>query len=152
MLILHVRQQQSELRLYLDVKQLVEQDLVPFLRSPVDQVIPGVRRPSDPAPLDRSVREAGNWRSRRIRRRLASGEGPCPHVADHHGPAQRHAPQAPAVALAQRLGFFEKCLGALLINLCIRRPRVAYDAAHQDRYPKRSYSHDHATDSAASYL
>jgi hypothetical protein len=46
-----------------------------------------------------------------------------------------------AVALAQRLGFFEESLGALLIDLRRRRPRVAYDAAHKYHHPRRSSSH-----------
>ena len=58
-------------------------------------------------------------------------------VGDHHRRADRHAPQTAAVALAERLGFLEVLLCALLIDLSGRRRRVAYHHVRQDCRAKR---------------
>ena len=48
-------------------------------------------------------------------------------------PSRSQSASAPAVALAERLGFLEVLLRALLIDLRERRRRVAYNRVRQDR-------------------
>src|SRR5262245_11639062 len=109
-----------------DVKRLVEERLATRASRPVGDRVPAERRPGRTAPLNRPVQQTDDLWPRRIRWRLASGERLCPRVADHHGRADRHPPEAPTVALAERLGFLEVLLCTLLIDLSCRRRRVAY--------------------------
>jgi hypothetical protein len=124
-----------------DMERFVEERLAARARRPVDQRVPGERHPHRVAPLNGPVQQTDELRARRIRRRLARGERLCPRVADHHRRADRHAPEAPTVALAERLGFLEVLLCALLIDLGHRRRRVAYNHVRQDCRAKRWYPH-----------
>ena len=103
------------------VKQFVKEEFVAAGRRRVDHKVPNVRRPRGAAPLDRRVRQTDEQRTSPFRCGLAGGERLRAQVADHHRSAQRHAPQAAAVAIAKRLDLLEVRLGALLIDLCRRR-------------------------------
>jgi hypothetical protein len=50
----------------------------------------------------------------------------CVRVADHERSADRHAPEAPGIALAGRLRLFEEFLCAQLIDLRYRRRRKSH--------------------------
>ena len=115
-----------------DVERFVEQQLAARASRPVGNRVPADRRPRPVAPLNGSVHQTDELWARRIWWRLAGGERLRPRVADHHRRADRHAPEAPIVALAERLGFLEVLLCALLIDLSGRRRRVAYHHVRQD--------------------
>ena len=93
--------------------------------------LPVVRGPRNAAPLNRRVDEAERAGTVTCRRRLARGDRPSGGVRNHHGAAERHSPQPAAVTLAESLCFLEVLLGALLIDLCQRRLRVADKHARQ---------------------
>ena len=114
------------------MKQLVHEQPPALPLIILGDHLPDVRGPRDAAPLDRRVHEADHAGTVTGRRRLARGDRPGGGVRNHHRPAQRHAPETAAVALAERLGFLEVLLCALLIDLCHRRRRVAYNHVRQD--------------------
>ena len=103
--------------------------------------VPVERRPHRVAPLNGPVQQADELWARRIRWRLAGGERLRPRVANHHRHADRHAPEPPTVALAERLGFLEELLCALLIDLRDRRRRLADHHVRQDCRAARWYPH-----------
>src|SRR5206468_10052900 len=78
---------------------------------------------------------------RRIRRRLTGGKRLCACVAEHHRHADRHAPQAPTVALAYCLGVLEEFLCPLLIDLRCRRRRMPDNYRSQDCRAKHWHPH-----------
>ena len=94
--------------------------------------LPDIRGPRDAAPLHRRVYVAERAGTVTGGRRLARGDRPGGGVRNHHGAAERHSPQPAAVTLAERLGFLEVLLCALLIDLCDRRRRVPYKHESQE--------------------
>src|SRR5215211_5622323 len=96
-----------------DVERFVDERLAARASRPVDHRVPRHRRPFCVAPLNGPVQETDQIWTRRIRRWLAGGERLRPLVADHHRRADRHPPEAPAVALAERLRLLEELLRAL---------------------------------------
>jgi hypothetical protein len=74
-------------------------------------------------------------------RAAAGGKRLCPRVADHHRHADRYAPEAAIISLAERLGLLEELLCALPAVAQVDQPpgsgrcgyqRVAYDHVRHD--------------------
>ena len=124
-----------------DVERFVEERFAARASRPVGHCLPGHRRPHRVAPLNRPVHQTDELWARRIRWRLAGGKRLRPRVADHHRRADRHPPEAPTVALAERLRLLEELLCSLLIDLRYGRWRESHEQAQGSRGMKRSCPH-----------
>jgi hypothetical protein len=122
-LIRRSRLHQPQSRLHA-VEQFVDEEFLAGLRCLALDKIPHERHPRRPAPVERCVHQTECTRARPLWRRLARGNRVRPRIDDHHRAAERHSPQAAAIALAQHLGFPEILLRPLLIDL----PRHGQDA------------------------
>ena len=90
-----------------------------------------------PPPLDRRIPEPQRSRRFPCRARLVRGERSRPRVGKHHRPAQRDAPESPAVALTDGSGLFEVGFGTLLIDLGCCGIDQAQRQGYQAEPPRR---------------
>src|SRR5262245_1310534 len=123
------------------MEQLMDEQHATVAWGLSDHEVPEERRPALATPPDWRVHKTKSRRARPLRRRLAGGDGLRPTVGDHHRSAERHAPKTAAIALAQRLSFFEELLCALLIDLRRSRRREKRQHGGKDCRTQRSCPH-----------